>query len=149
MPTDAGSPSPDSTGGGTTYRYWSFWQWKGSDQAGKWAFAKVGPGQSRPADGAVQGWRFTESGANESGTAPRSPGDFSRICGDTPSRGDAKRVGVVIDYGTAADAPAGQRPPQPRERCVQVQPEATAADVLAEITPLRYDQDRLICSLGG
>lgn len=63
-----------------------------------------------------------------------------------------KRIAVVIDFGTPADAPTGDTPPQdaPRTACAQLGPDATAAEALAEVAkPLRYNSAALLCSVSG
>src|SRR5262245_44754302 len=65
---------------------------------------------------------------------------FATVCADTPAKPGRKRVAVVLDFGTAADAPSGEQPPAPRTVCASVAPDASSAEVLAAIAPpLRYD----------
>ncbi|MFB6892390.1 SCO2322 family protein [Kitasatospora sp. NPDC056327] len=129
------------------YRYWSFWRW--SD--GGWAYQQQGPAVHVPADGAVEGWRFAVSpdGGREA-ARPGGAGDFATVCADTPAEGGRKRVAVVLDFGVAADASAGETPPAPRTACAVVAPRASSAEVLATVAPpLRYDGNGLLCAIAG
>ncbi|MFE3599794.1 SCO2322 family protein [Streptomyces sp. NPDC059142] len=128
------------------YRYWSFWQATG----GSWAYATQGPAVLRPADGTVTGFRFAVSADSGDAARPRTAPDFAAVCADTPARDGAKRIAVVVDSGTAADAPAGEEPPAPRARCARVGADATAADALAAVAkPLRYNSAALLCAISG
>lgn len=130
------------------YRYWSFW-----DRAdGHWTYATQGPSTARPADGDVQGFRFAVSQDSADASQPRGAASFGAICAKTPARDGAKRVALVIDFGTAADAPGGETPPSsaPRTACARVAPDATTAEALAAVAkPLRYDVNALLCAISG
>lgn len=84
------------------YRYWSFWEGSGTG----WTYATQGPSLVRPDDGAVQGFRFSVSEDSQDSAKPRHSPGFAKICADTPAEDGTKRVALVIDPGTAADAPA-------------------------------------------
>ncbi|MEU6367170.1 SCO2322 family protein [Streptomyces sp. NPDC046931] len=128
------------------YRYWSFWERNGS----AWTYATQGPSTSRPSDGDVQGFRFAVSEDSADATKPRGGADFATICAGTPARGGDKRVALVLDFGTAADAPSGETPPAPRTACARVPGDATTADALAAVAdPLRYDTNALLCAIAG
>ncbi|MFI6872485.1 SCO2322 family protein [Streptomyces sp. NPDC050400] len=128
------------------YRYWSFWERDG----GAWTYASTGPSQTKPDDGAVQGFRFAVSADSKDATQPRGAADFAAICADTPAKDGTKRVALVIDSGTAQDAPSGETPPKPRTACAQVGADATSADALAAVAkPLRYDSSALLCAISG
>lgn len=128
------------------YRYWSFWERDGS----AWAYATQGPSTARPADGEVQGFRFAVSRDSSDAVQPRGAADFASICGDTAAQGGEKRVALVIDFGTAADAPEGETPPKARTACARVPDDATTAEALASVAkPLRYDTNALLCAIGG
>ncbi|MFF5256767.1 SCO2322 family protein [Streptomyces leeuwenhoekii] len=128
------------------YRYWSFWERDG----GHWTYATQGPSTARPEDGAVQGFRFAVSEDSGDAARPRGTAGFASICGATPAREGSKRVALVLDFGTAADAPSGEAPPGPRTACARVSPDATTADVLAAVAgPLRYDSGALLCAIAG
>ncbi|MFE4172507.1 SCO2322 family protein [Streptomyces sp. NPDC056909] len=128
------------------YRYWSFWESDG----GGWSYATQGPATARPADGTVTGFRFSVSEDGGDAARPRHAPDFAAICGDTPGREGRKRIGVVVDPGTAADAPAGERPPALRAECALLGEDATAAEALAAVAePLRYSGQGLLCAISG
>ncbi|QGV80866.1 SCO2322 family protein [Streptomyces ficellus] len=133
--------------GAAGYRYWSFWE---SDGKG-WTYATQGPATARPGDGDVNGYRFAVSADSQDAQRPRRAPDFAAICASTPAKDGTKRVGVVIDPGTAADAPEGSgQPPAPRAACARVRADATAAEALAEVAkPLRYDNHALLCGISG
>ncbi|CQR64323.1 SCO2322 family protein [Streptomyces leeuwenhoekii] len=128
------------------YRYWSFWERDG----GHWTYATQGPSTARPDDGDVQGFRFAVSEDSGDAARPRGTAGFASICGATPAREGSKRVALVLDFGTAADAPSGETPPGPRTACARVSPDATTADALAAVAgPLRYDSNALLCAIAG
>ncbi|MEU5164135.1 SCO2322 family protein [Streptomyces sp. NPDC020875] len=128
------------------YRYWSYWQADGA----KWTYATEGPATARPADGAVHGFRFAVSADSSDASVPRTVPDFAAICGSTAPEPDRKRVALVVDPGTAADAPGGERPPASRTVCAVVPGDATAAEALAKVAkPLRYDANAMLCAISG
>ncbi|MFJ7491725.1 SCO2322 family protein [Streptomyces sp. NPDC097727] len=128
------------------YRYWSFWEGSGTD----WTYATQGPSLVRPDDGAVQGFRFSVSEDSQDSAKPRRSPGFAKICADTPAEDGTKRVALVIDPGTTADAPAGETPPALRTACARVAPDASTAEALASVAkPLRYNSDALLCAISG
>ncbi|MBP0451832.1 hypothetical protein J5Y04_20120 [Kitasatospora sp. RG8] len=128
------------------YRYWSFWKWSGS----AWAYQQQGPTVYVPQDGGVDGWRFAVSpDGGRDAARPGTDADFATICGATPEQQGRKRVGVVLDFGTAADS-AGETPPGRRTACAVVPGNASSAEVLATVAPpLRYDSSGLLCAIAG
>ncbi|WP_128428098.1 SCO2322 family protein [Streptomyces cyaneus] len=136
------APAAQATG----YRYWSFWD---RDGAG-WIYATQGPSLARPSDGDVQGFRFAVSADSKDAAQPRGAAAFDVICARTPAQDGTKRVALVIDFGTAADAPSGETPPARRTACARVTPDATTAEALAAVAkPLRYDTNALLCAISG
>ncbi|MFD7496938.1 SCO2322 family protein [Streptomyces sp. NPDC059832] len=128
------------------YRYWSFWEGSGSG----WTYAAQGPSLVRPDDGTVQGFRFSVSEDSQDSAKPRRAPDFTKICADTPAEDGTKRIALVIDPGTAGDAPAGGTPPALRTACARVDPDASAAEALASVAkPLRYSSDAMLCAITG
>lgn len=133
-----------------SYRYWTYW-W-GQPAATSWTFAQLGPATDRPKDGAVLGWRFavtTETGGKK---APRASLPFASLCPTlTTAPEGQKRVAVVVDYGTAADAPAGESPPgggTVRVECVTVAASANGVTVLnAAGVVLRFGDNGLVCGI--
>lgn len=131
------------------YRYWSYWLRSGS---GAWTYAQTGPAMHVPGDGSVEGWRFAVSkDAADKAVQPRGAADFAAICGGTPAEAGRKRIALVIDAGTAADAPdAKATPPAPRTACARVPADASSADALAAVAkPLRYDSAGILCAIAG
>ncbi|MFJ1758035.1 SCO2322 family protein [Kitasatospora sp. NPDC088134] len=129
------------------YRYWSFW--KGG--ADGWAYQQAAPTGNVPADGAVDGWRFVLSpdGGQHTPRPAQAP-DFAAICADTAPAAGHKRVAVVLDFGTAQDAPSGEQPPAAKALCASVPTAASSAEVLAAVAPpLRYDSSGLLCAIAG
>ncbi|MFH9179174.1 SCO2322 family protein [Streptomyces albogriseolus] len=142
LPLLAGAGQAQAAG----YRYWSFWERDGS----AWTYATVGPSLSRPADGDVQGFRFSVSEDSGDAAKPRGAAGFDTICAKTPAKDGTKRVALVIDFGTPADAPSGEEPPAGRTACAQVAEDATTAEALASVAePLRYDSNALLCAIAG
>lgn len=128
------------------YRYWSFWDRDGD----RWVYATEGPSTARPADGAVQGFRFAVSEDSRDASRPRGAASFEAICARTPARDGMKRVALVVDFGTPADAPSGEDPPPARTACARVRQDATTAEALAlTAKPLRYDPNALLCAISG
>ncbi|MFK0115707.1 SCO2322 family protein [Streptomyces sp. NPDC090994] len=128
------------------YRYWSFWDRDGD----RWTYATRGPSSARPDDGDVQGFRFAVSEDSGDAARPRGTADFAEICARTPARDGAKRIALVLDFGTSADAPSGETPPEPRTACARVDADATTAEALASVAkPLRYDTNALLCAIAG
>ncbi|MFC7841521.1 SCO2322 family protein [Streptomyces sp. NPDC057382] len=142
LPLLAGAGQAHAAG----YRYWSFWERDGD----RWVYATQGPSTSRPSDGDVQGFRFAVSEDSADATRPRGAVRFDTICARTPAEEGTKRVALVLDFGTAADAPDGERPPPARTACARVSPDATTAEALAAVAgPLRYGSDALLCAIAG
>ncbi|MFE3851650.1 SCO2322 family protein [Streptomyces griseorubiginosus] len=130
----------------TGYRYWSFWDRTGTT----WTYATQGPSTAVPSDGDVQGFRFAVSEDSSDATRPRGSASFHAICARTPAQEGRKRVALVIDFGTTADAPSGERPPARRTVCAVVAPDATTAEALAaSAKPLRYNTNALLCAISG
>ena len=132
-----------STADATSFRFWAYWL--GSDTG--WSFSNQGASR-RPADGTVEGWRFAVSEASSSTIPPRHSTSFARICGSTPAQDGKKRVGLVIDFGTTADAPDGESPPALTATCVVAPNDANGYAVLAAAVQLRTDAG-LICGMNG
>jgi hypothetical protein len=131
----------------TGYRYWSYWL----RTANTWTYAQTGPATHVPTDGSVEGWRFAVSkDASAAAVRPRGAAGFAAICGGTPAVPGKKRVALLIDPGSAADAPDGAKPPAARTACATVPGGASSADALAAVAkPLRYDSAGILCAIGG
>ncbi|WP_149549696.1 SCO2322 family protein [Streptomyces marokkonensis] len=142
LPLLAGAGQAQAVG----YRYWSFWEHSGT----AWTYATQGPSTARPSDGDVQGFRFSVSEDSADAAKPRGTSDFGTVCAKTPAKDGEKRVALVIDFGTPADAPSGETPPVGRTACARVPEDATTAEALASVAkPLRYDTNALLCAISG
>ena len=130
-----GSAAISPAQGADAYRYWSYWQL----ESGTWQYAKLGPAMVKATDGAVDGWRYGV-GTVQTSTPPDIEIGFTEICGNEPQSPDSVRVAVVIDYGTAADAPA------PRAACAVIARGLTRASALAAVSPLRLNQG-FVCGI--
>ena len=129
----------------TGYRYWNYFH----VQNGQYAFAKTGAGDYTPANGAVEAYRYGTSTTSK-GLPPRadlSKYDFGAICAGAKAPSGQKRVGVIIDYGTKADAPSGQVPPAPRAACAVVPANANGQQVLDAVAQVR--QHPYTCGIDG
>ncbi|MFG1812631.1 SCO2322 family protein [Kribbella sp. NPDC049174] len=124
------------------YRFWSYYQWSG----GQWAFAQKGADGVVPADGAVEGWRYALGGAKP--RVPRAAGDFEAVCGKTPAETGKKRVALVVDPGTPADARSGETPGPATGTCVVTDVNSTGAKILAAVSPVRIEKG-LTCGIAG
>jgi hypothetical protein len=128
------------------YRYWSFWERDGD----RWTYATQGPSTTRPADGDVQGFRFSVSEDSADATQPRGTARFAVICARAPAQDGTKRIALVIDFGTTSDAPSGEAPPARRTACARVAQDSTTAEALASVAkPLRYNTNSLLCGIAG
>lgn len=126
-----------------SYRYWSYWIT--ADSA--WVLADTGPSDQTPADGAVEGWRFSINGVSST-DLPRYSPDFGSVCADTPAQDGRKRVALIVDPGEASDAPEGETPQGPWAKCVVAEPSATGYDILRAAATVRM-QDGLTCDING
>ncbi|EFE80935.1 secreted protein [Streptomyces albidoflavus] len=110
------------------------------------------PGTGPAPPGGRLGAGIPVRGQRGGGRLRRAPSEaaFAEICEETGERAGRKRIALVLDFGTAADAPEGERPPKPRTACASVAEEASAADALAAVAPpLRYDSSAMLCAIDG
>lgn len=132
------------------YRYWSFWIGEDTGQRTAWEYATEGPATYRPGDGELIGFRFAVQTDSGDAARPRGAAAFTDICRGTPPAANRKRVALVVDFGTADHAPAGEQPPKARTACARVAENAGAAEALASVAePLRYDSNLLLCAIAG
>jgi hypothetical protein len=127
------------------YRYWNY----SHLEDGELVFAKTGPGQFTPKDGAVEGWRFGTSTVSQ-GIAPRADlakVTFASVCGDEKKSATTKRVAVLVDFGTTADA-GGADVPKAKAECAVVPTKATGQQTLESVVKVRSEAE-LICALDG
>lgn len=138
---------PTAARADSAYQYWTYW----TADDGVWAFAQLGPAARLPKDGAVEGWRFAVSTAAASPElAPRADAatTFDAACAGTAAPAGSKRIALVLDYGTANDAPAGETPPPQAMACAVVAETASSAEALGSIVDIRADAG-MVCGLDG
>jgi len=129
----------------SAYRYWSYF----TSSDGTWTYALKGPADLVPADGTVDGWRFAvTSDAMATPPNPTAAPDFATLCKDVPAEAGKKRVGLVIDAGPAAVAPAGETPLNRSVACTVVPVDATGLQVLESLDKVRLDKG-LVCGIDG
>jgi hypothetical protein len=129
------------------YKFWNYFH--ATD--GAWAFSQKGASAFKPADGTVEGYRFGTTTANDTdGLPPRADlaeVNFETICGNAEAGAGQKRVGVVIDYGTEADAD-DTSPPVPRAECAVVDADANGLQVLQAVADVRIENS-FSCAIDG
>jgi hypothetical protein len=141
--------APAQASAATAYRYWAFYVGHGST----WQYAQRGPASEYPADGDVEGWRFAIQTDAAGGLMPRDVPTFATLCATTPAKAGDIRVGLVIDFGAASDAPAHESPPAGVvPGCVYVHAGDTGAAVLQAATTVRIGTGvdaGLVCGIDG
>jgi hypothetical protein len=147
-----GTVTSDTAQAATAYRYWAYYVAVG----GSWHYSQRGPASEYPVDGEVQGWRFAVQADAGTGLPPRATPDFATLCSATPPQPGQLRVGIVVDFGSAGDAPPGEHPPAGTvPGCVRVADGASGAVVLqaalgAGAVRLGTGADAgLVCGLDG
>lgn len=129
----------------TAYRYWSYWTAEPGDVT--WRYAAEGSGTRIPADGAVEGWRFGIAG-DDARIQPGPTPDFATICAGVEAPAEGKRVAVVIDTGSDAEAPEGESPSPVAIECVVTAESTTGLRILQEISEVRMDAG-FVCGIDG
>ena len=128
------------------YRYWGYFQAPAG--ATSWTAAMTGP-SVEVKDGDVEGWTFTASSNDIPATAPMMDPDFADLCADVSEVAGKVRVGLVVDFGAAEIAPAGETPREFFRDCVVVKSGAVGLDVLKEVLEVRAGDSGLICGIAG
>ncbi|MDP4804655.1 MAG: SCO2322 family protein [Candidatus Nanopelagicales bacterium] len=129
------------------YRYWTFWVSEGEN----WRFATEGPATTRTSEGDVFGWRFaitTATATKDAQPSISAPAAFAKACADVSAPEGEHRLAIVIDYGSADQAPEDEVPPTNRIECVLALDGSTAAQSLSTIANLRVDQG-FVCGVDG
>lgn len=126
-----------------SYRYWGFF----TGENGSWSMSMVGAAENIPTDGAVDGWRFG-IGTDTETPEPRMLPNFDELCPGSEAAEGITRVAVVIDFGDADQAPAGETPPANRVECVSMPTGGSSADALAMSADVRGDGG-FVCGLDG
>ena len=130
----------------TGYRYWGYVQ--AAPGATQWTAAMTGP-SVEVKDGAVEGWTFVFSSNDVPAATPMMDPDFASLCGETPEAAGKVRVGLVVDFGAANIAPAGETPKEFFSDCVVVDEGSVGLDVLQSALEVRAGESGLICGIGG
>jgi hypothetical protein len=128
------------------YRYWGYFQTAPGKTA--WTAAMTGPTVDI-ADGSVEGWSFVFSSDDIPSVKPRVKPDFKKICAGVKADKDTKRIAVVIDFGSTAYAPKGEKVKKTITTCVRTPKESQGIDVLGQVTKVRAAGSGLICGLAG
>jgi hypothetical protein len=128
------------------WRYWGYYQ--AAPKSTAWKAAMTGPTVDI-ADGSVEGWIFTFSGDDVPSTPPSVKPNFASICGKTKAQVGLKRIGLVIDFGSQAYAPKGEKVKKTIVRCVLTAKESQGIDVLAQEINVRSADSGLICGFNG
>lgn len=126
------------------FTYWGYYHLAGD----QWEASKKGPGSYTARDGDVEGFRYASTTATNPNRPPRAVATFSDICAGTEADDTQKRIGVVLDYGTAQDAGDGETPPQAQAVCAVVPEDASTQQALESVKPLRIEGG-LVCAIGG
>ena len=137
---------PQSQAAGKGWRYWGYFQ--AAPGATKWTAAMTGPTVDI-ADGSVEGWSFVFSSDDIPSVLPRVKPDFKSICAGVKADKDTKRIGLVIDFGSSAYAPKGEKVRKTITTCVRTAKESQGIDVLGQVTKIRAAGSGLICGLAG
>jgi hypothetical protein len=128
------------------FKYWNYFHVK----AGKYSFATTGPSGFKPANDSVEAYRYGLS-STAAGLTPRAAATeytIDDLCKGQSAKSGQKRVGVLIDYGTAADAANGETPPKPRGDCAVVPTNANGQQVLDKVADVRVEK-QLVCGIDG
>jgi len=128
------------------WRYWGYYQ--AAPGATKWTAAMTGPTVDIE-DGAVEGWSFVFSSEDIPSTPPSVKPNFASICGKTKADKDTKRIGLVIDFGSQAYAPKGEKVKKTITTCVRTAKTSQGIDVLGMAIKVRAAKSGLICGLNG
>jgi hypothetical protein len=128
------------------FKYWNYFHVKG----GKYAFATTGPSGFKPPNDSIEAYRYGLS-STAAGLAPRAAATtytIKDLCAGQRAKPGEKRAGVLIDYGTAADAANGTTPPKPRGACAVVPTAANGQQVLDAVAKVRVEK-QLVCGIDG
>ena len=128
------------------WRYWGYYQ--AAPGATSWTTAMTGPTVD-VADGAVEGWSFVFSSDDVPSVPPKIKPNFKAICGKTMADPDTKRVALVIEFGSKAWAPKGEKPAKTITRCVRTALDSQGIDVLGQVVKIRAASSGPICGLNG
>ncbi|MEI6624210.1 MAG: SCO2322 family protein, partial [Actinomycetes bacterium] len=146
LPATATFATPAASASDGVSVYWTYWS---AGANGDWSYVEQGAGAIIPADGSSQGWRYGTGSTPTYSESPRTSPDFERTCASTPAAAGMKRVAVVVDFGTVAEAPPGQSPPARLADCANVPSAANGLQVVSAVTPTRQSPDGMMCGISG
>lgn len=138
--------APAATAAEKGWRYWGYFQ--AAPGKTTWTAAMTGPTVDI-ADGAVEGWSFVFSSNDVPSVAPKVLPNFASICGKTKSDPDTKRIALVVEFGSKAYAPKGEKIAKTITRCVRTAKDSQGIDVLGQVVKIRAASSGLICALNG
>jgi hypothetical protein len=131
---------------GKGWRYWGYYQ--AAPGAKSWTAAMTGPTVDVQ-DGSVEGWSFVFDSSDVPSTAPKIKPDFATICGKVKADKDTKRIGLVIDFGSTAYAPKGEKVQKSFTTCVRTAKTSQGIDVIGMAVKIRAAKSGLICGING
>jgi hypothetical protein len=138
--------TPSASAAEKGWRYWGYYQ--AGPGATSWTAAMTGPTVD-VADGSVEGWSFVFSADDVPSIAPAIKPDFATICGAVKADKDTKRIALVIDYGSKAYAPKGEKLAKSFTTCVRTAKTSQGIDVLGMAVKIRAAKSGLICGING
>lgn len=138
--------APAATAAEKGWRYWGYFQ--AAPGKTTWTAAMTGPTVDI-ADGAVEGWSFVFSSNDVPSAPPKVLPNFASICGKTKSDPDTKRIALVVEFGSKAYAPKGEKIAKTITRCVRTAKDSQGIDVLGQVVKIRAASSGLICALNG
>ena len=139
------SQSPSEAANG--WRYWGYFQ--AAPFVTTWSYALTGP-TTNLRDGSVEGWAFTFSGDDVPDAAPpKIAPQFSKLCASTKAVAGKKRIGVVIDFGSAVLRPRGETLPRALTACVLLNKDGTGVDALNAAVKVRYAASGYVCGINN
>ena len=138
--------TPNATAASKGWRYWGYFQ--AAPGKSMWTAAMTGPTVDI-ADGSVEGWSFVFSSDDIPSMPPKVKPSFASICGKTKADKDTKRIGLVIDFGSQAFSPKGERIQKTITTCVRTAKESQGIDVLGQVVKIRAASSGLICAFNG
>ena len=129
------------------YRYWGYF--KAAPKATVWTSSMTGPTVD-VTDGSVEGWTFTfSSDSIPDAKSPKIAPNFESLCAKTKPVAGKKRIGVVIDFGSAALRPKGDRLQPAIQKCIVTDQGSQGIDVLGAAVKIRAASSGFVCGING
>lgn len=127
------------------FRYWNFWV----VDADAWALPQATPQERQLSDFDVDGWHFGIWG-DDGGAPPRAVTSFTSLCPSLaakPATAGKARIAVVLDPGSAADAPRGESPRAIRTVCLTVPEGSSSREALERAATTVRIELNTICAI--